>query len=129
MLYVAPLPVNNSGIIGELVWRDVEADPEEGSKFNPNDCENWKYVFPPESYENAKWLTIEDIQNVGVAKLEMRMGGTMYAVSDSETLELFYPMYIILKDGTVGFVNPATDSCNRSNLSFSCCETTVIRLQ
>ncbi len=119
----------NSGRIGGLTWRDQVQEPESSPKFDSLSCENWRYLFPPEGYENAKWLTIEDIRSTGIEKLEMRVNGKMVAVSDGETLELFEkgfdqaeeitgsgcpfdePMYITLKDGTVGWVNPGTDSC------------------
>lgn len=125
-----PLVLANAGTIGGLVWRDSEAKPNDSSDFNPRSCENWRYLFPPEGYENAKWLTIGDIKDIGVSKIEMRVRGKMIQISDTETLEMFetaydnckeirggsgcpfdYPMYITLKDGTVGYVNPAQDSC------------------
>lgn len=125
-----PMVLANAGTIGGLVWRDSEAKTNDSSDFDPRSCENWRYLFPPEGYENAKWLTIEDIKDIGVSKLEMRVRGKMMQVSDTDTLEMFerayynckeirggsgcpfdYPMYITLKDGTVGYVNPAEDSC------------------
>ena len=125
-----PLVLANAGTIGGLVWRDSEAKPNDSSDFNPRSCQNWRYLFPPEGYENVKWLTIGDIKDIGVSKIEMRVRGKMIQISDTETLEMFetaydnckeirggsgcpfdYPMYITLKDGTVGYVNPAEDSC------------------
>ena len=111
------------GEIGRMYWFDALPDDWTGDSI-------MRPLFPAQGYEKA--VPFDDPAEVrDLTEIAMRIKGEMRTVADPEILESveklfsdserqengsgcpFYDcMYFTRKDGVIGFLNPATDSCN-----------------